>query len=469
MQAYSNTLSSRDLEFEKPHSMVKEIDKVILAADANRNVLIFHSPKNFGGTRTLSKNKVFGLIGLGTQAMWVQINLISALTNCNIVVPTVQELSDCKTAQEVNDIPIPAVNGFVGFERLVIFIPTPALRNAMFATNIQDPIEQIPLMTTTARDFDNAAQANNMQGTALTHADDLNAWLYRVKWGLINETRYNVISDNKEAANFFNNRHLQCISNARQGLAQGRVVDNDAILQQLTTAISAQKEAATASNNLLRNKIQHQVMQEESNKDQTKKIHPSIVKMVACAAAAHSNDENKDPPATFTRFINCKNVGMAQYNLIHQSKEQGFPDIVFALGTTQALFFGEFLYSDLSTLSNFTVFAFHEQEPKANNCQQDYLICHLLQVEGQKKPLDKIKASLKQPVNVPTDYNGLGTQIQLFIAASNIFFGNKSIYTTNLRQLLLLISRNKKSFRNQIALDEFFAAKFLFAVNRRVQ
>jgi hypothetical protein len=38
-----------------------------------------------------------------------------------------------------------------------------------------------------------------------------------------------------------------------------------------------------------------------------------------------------------------------------------------------------------------------------------------------------------------------------------------------LNQLLLLIGRNKKAFRDQIALDKFFAAKFLFAVDQRVQ
>jgi hypothetical protein len=106
MQA-CNTPSSRDLEFKKLRSMVKEIDTVILANDANRNILIFYSPKNFGGTRTRPMNKVFGLIGLGTQAKWVQINFKSALANCNIVVPTVQELADCATAQEVKDILIP--------------------------------------------------------------------------------------------------------------------------------------------------------------------------------------------------------------------------------------------------------------------------------------------------------------------------------------------------------------------------
>jgi hypothetical protein len=38
-----------------------------------------------------------------------------------------------------------------------------------------------------------------------------------------------------------------------------------------------------------------------------------------------------------------------------------------------------------------------------------------------------------------------------------------------LNQLLLPVGRNKKPFRDQIALDKFFAAKFLFAVDQRVQ
>jgi TATA-box binding protein (TBP) (component of TFIID and TFIIIB) len=100
-----------------------------------------------------------------------------------------------------------------------------------------------------------------------------------------------------------------------------------------------------------------------------------------------------------------------------------------------------------------------------DNCQHDYLICHLIQVEGQKKSLDEIKASLKQSVHVPSNFNGLGTQIQLFGAASTIFFSEDSVCTSNLNQLLTMIGRNKKSFRDQIALDKLFAAKFLFAID----
>jgi hypothetical protein len=85
----------------------------------------------------------------------------------------------------------------------------------------------------------------------------------------------------------------------------------------------------------------------------------------------------------------------------------GFPDIGFAQGKSQALFVGDFLYADSSTPSNFTVFAFHEQAPLSDFRQNDYLICQLVQTQGQKKSLDEIKASLKQRVHVPTDFNSI--------------------------------------------------------------
>ncbi len=99
----------------------------------------------------------------------------------------------------------------------------------------------------------------------------------------------------------------------------------------------------------------------------------------------------------------------------------------------------------------------------------DYLVCHLIQEQGQKKLLNKIKSSLKQTVHVPKDFDSLGSQLILFATASTIFFGKESICTKRLNQLVLLVGRNKKALRDQIALDKFFAARFLFAVDRRVQ
>jgi hypothetical protein len=177
--------------------------------------------------------------------------------------------------------------------------------------------------------------------------------------------------------------------------------------------------------------------------------------MICRVAPSCSTNEIEALPANCSCFINQENAGMAQYNLFHQFKEQGFHNITFALGTTNALYVGGFLYADSSNPSNFTIFAIYEQEPNLDNRQHNYLICHSIQVEGQKKSLDKIKASLKQSVHVPSNFNKLGTQIQLFGAASTIFFGEDRVCTSNLNQLLTMIGRNKKSFQDQIALDEF--------------
>jgi hypothetical protein len=104
-----------------------------------------------------------------------------------------------------------------------------------------------------------------------------------------------------------------------------------------------------------------------------------------------------------------------------------------------------------------------------DSCQNDYLICQLVQTQGEKKPLDKIKASLKQTVHVPTNFNSMGAQLQLFAAGCEIFFGKENVCSTSLRQLLITIGRNKKTFQDHIALDDLFVAKFMLAVNRRFQ
>ncbi len=223
-------------------------------------------------------------------------------------------------------------------------------------------------------------------------------------------------------------------------------MNNDAVLQQLTVAISAQNKPAVKSNDLRHSEFQRQLTMDEIKKDQTKKIHPNILKMISCASAATSNDNDENLPASFTHFVNCENVGMTQNHLVHQFKDQGFLEVAFALGTMQALLLESSYTPTRAYPATSQFFIFHEQEPKSNNPQQDYLNCHLLQVEGQKKSLEETKTLLKQAVHVPSGYNGPGTDIQYFAAASNIFFSTDSICTTNLRQLLFLVSQNKKSF-----------------------
>jgi hypothetical protein len=150
LNSFSDILGAGTSDKEKLRSLVEEIDTVILAADAYKNIMILHNPKNFGGTRSRPTNKVACLIGLGNQASYVNVDLKSALADCQIIVPSITELSDCETAQDIANIPVPDENGLVGFEGSSIFIPCPVIQNAILTSDTNDPFKLIPLVTATA-------------------------------------------------------------------------------------------------------------------------------------------------------------------------------------------------------------------------------------------------------------------------------------------------------------------------------
>jgi len=128
MAAFSSILDAGLSEEEKFRSLVEDIDTVILAANANKKIMILRSPKNFVGTRSRPDNKVVCMLGQGAQAMYVFIDLRTAFTDCQIVVLAVTDLSDCKSAQDVTNIPAPEENGLVGFEGSSIFIPSSVMQ-----------------------------------------------------------------------------------------------------------------------------------------------------------------------------------------------------------------------------------------------------------------------------------------------------------------------------------------------------
>ncbi len=69
LKGFSKILSSNNNNVTKLRQLVKEIDTVILAADANNHIMILHSPKNFVGTQTQPKSKVVCMLGMDTQAV----------------------------------------------------------------------------------------------------------------------------------------------------------------------------------------------------------------------------------------------------------------------------------------------------------------------------------------------------------------------------------------------------------------
>ena len=135
----------------KLKDLVKDIDTVILAADVNKNVALFHSLKNFGGTRTRPVNKVACLIGLGNKATAVLLDLNSAFQSIRIRVPGVLELAACDSAEDVANLQAPEEDAVLGFEGSAVYIPGPVLRNIIIESTSRNPFELIPILAQAAK------------------------------------------------------------------------------------------------------------------------------------------------------------------------------------------------------------------------------------------------------------------------------------------------------------------------------
>jgi hypothetical protein len=277
------------------------------------------------------------MIGFGARAASILPDLNSAFVDTRIVVLSVQDLAACEAAEEVANIPAPNENGVVGFKGSAIFIPGPVLRNAIIKSNLKDPFELIPIIYRIARTFD---QEHNTT-SAETHVDNLCAWLYGVKTGLIPKTRYSVNPDDEEVEAFYFKRHNDCIiismelTGPRAG--EALVLDRNTVISQLANALTIQNEHLEDAN-VINHK--NQILAEErkeKEKDQTKKIHPAILSMLKRAAATDPHDDDSDIAPSCLRFINSDNVGMAQFELTHQFASYRLDDVSFAAGTVQAL------------------------------------------------------------------------------------------------------------------------------------
>ena len=201
------------------------------------------------------------MIGLGARATIVFPVLNSALEDIRVVVPSVQELSGCESAQDVENIPVIDQNGEKGFEGSAVFIPGPVLRNAIIETNSRIPSELIPLIYQTARTFDQEHNINS----AIPQADDLFAWIWSVKEGLVPETRYSVNPDDEEVEPFFFKRQKDCISSVSfsvesTGPRAGLALEGNTVISQLTNALTIQNEFLEDANVINR---KNQIMAEE--------------------------------------------------------------------------------------------------------------------------------------------------------------------------------------------------------------
>jgi len=137
MTAFTAALAVELDDAKRETALVEDIDTVILTANADKQILIIHSPKRFGGTHSRATNKIVCLTGLGAEAQRIIINKATTVKACNIKTPTFGAVHGCALGTDITSL---RFSSSVTFEGSAVFLPMPWLRHVLSA-DTRDLIE----------------------------------------------------------------------------------------------------------------------------------------------------------------------------------------------------------------------------------------------------------------------------------------------------------------------------------------
>jgi hypothetical protein len=233
------------------------------------------------------------------------------------------------------------------------------------------------------------------------------------------------------------------------------VADLNGFFAPLLATVTHQVEAQEVQNNILHTHVKHMVKTSGKEKNRVKNLHKSTIKMLLFASAMDNETVPLDLIDSCKRVINSKTVALAEQELNLQFENRGLSKVSFPTAYTSNMYNGILLWSSTDTPSNHSPFTFNEAEPIRMDKQKNrHLTLQLILMQGKGMTVDEIKATNKQEVHAPMNFQDMTEQLRMFTIANNIFLGELSIGSQCLRTLQTMIDCNRSTFKARERLDE---------------
>lgn len=130
-------------------------DIVFLGTNASREIQVFHSPGNLGGSVMRKFNKFVCLIGSGPNAICIEIDDANTMmSKIKVCTPTVDELECCMDSKAIEDLGDRNDTGAVTFKVTIFFIAAPWIRDLITEADTFDPFKLILMVFLAAKEFD---------------------------------------------------------------------------------------------------------------------------------------------------------------------------------------------------------------------------------------------------------------------------------------------------------------------------
>ena len=404
-----------------------------------KKIKFIHSCKKFGGTRTNPTMTVVGLIGHGARAFPIIIDSEKAVTSKEVLVPFDARIWVCKDATELraldNNIsktpppaasgartrsqrgasseettppPLPeaagtaaAATGTLKYMAPLVFIPLPFLGITAFKCISDDPINLIKAIKSAAMNFNEAHKDSDHKFDNATKGTKLfMRWLYTVHKDLVEDTRLSIEPDNAELLAYAEDQHSKCILPLLEQISRfSHGVDaNDSVLCQLIQATNRNNIVCEETNKIRQAEYDWKRDVDETKKDRTEDLHPSIKSMIKNASAIKC-DKVGELGENFLSLYNSRSHGGLDIQLHQLFKDAGMGDVGFAKGVSMNMWARIFtqIQNWHQALSPLSLSAKRQRSPPTPKRTDLYFLKYILQQKrGSSRVLMMTNLQLRQ-------------------------------------------------------------------------
>ena len=262
--------------------------------------------------------------------------------------------------------------------------------------------------------------------------------------------------DDDKIEKWANLRHSQCIQQVNnQQINLPRQDTNHIEFNKITEAIELQSATILASSS------------EKSNKGFSKLDRPTR-NLILNAAAPNKEIAAGSAPESCLEFFKQSSHGNARLHFVRSLKHTFRAQTEVSAGVITSIFNGGFTRSYDDSPSNFSTFSFPEKKIFAKHAITDCIILQLKEISGKGLFNDNVEAALKQGIEIPTSIDAMRYSIFNVAAASKFFFGDYSLLSQALIKAHNHIVHNRTTYLSLHSQDNMFIAKFLFAIDTRM-
>ena len=430
---------------------------LIYFSKISKSIQLLHSITDLGNNNIDPDPKLVALDGFTSDsAVPVRIDLDSLFIDISVHAPKYDKLKAIKDAEELITLEAPRTNPSQ-FKHLPFVLLPPILWETFVSSKDRSAPELLLLLISKLKEIEDKNKDNDETNEVSNHCLHIATFLWAAHKNIIPSIVVAPPGDNEEVLNWAKTRHTNCFP-TRNTIRSNQDISND------THSFASLSQAIEKS-------FQSYPGSEGTEKTQKgfAKLHESTKNLILNASAQNSAIAATEPCDDCALFFKSNSHGTARLFILKSLENKFGCNVSITQGVIMNIFNGNFLRAFDESPSNFSPFSFPKKSLFGKNPETECLILQLKELAGKGLSNDDVESALKQGIKVPKTIEEMRFSIFNTTAVASFFFSKWSLLSSKLLEVHNHLVRHYPIYEASLAEDYLFTAKFLFAIDTRIQ